>query len=196
MSTIINGTSNAITFPDSTVQNTAALTTGGSIASGTITALSTSGITFPSTAVPSADANTLDDYEEGSFTPTVTGSTPPTGVTYANQIGRYIKVGRAVNIEISIEMTSAGSGGSGIALVGGLPFSATNITNAYPNFGLGIAPLTSAVLGQITGQVNFNDNKITLVRNTNSTTGFDAVPYANIANNTQVRIAFTYFTAS
>ena len=44
MSTIINGTSSAITFPDSTVQNTAALTTGGTIASGTVTTLTTTTI--------------------------------------------------------------------------------------------------------------------------------------------------------
>ena len=37
MSTIINGTSSAITFPDSTVQNSAGLAAGGTIASGTIT---------------------------------------------------------------------------------------------------------------------------------------------------------------
>jgi hypothetical protein len=188
MPVVINGTT-GITTPTESVATTIGV--GGATPSA-----SGAGITFPATQSASSDANTLDDYEEGSFTPTVTGSTPPTGVTYNLQIGRYIKVGRAVHIEITVSLTSAGSGGAGIALVAGLPFSATNIIDAYPNFALAIAPLTSAVLGQITGQVNYNDNKVTLVRNTNSTTGLDAVPYGNIANGTQFRMSFTYFTGS
>lgn len=44
MSTIINGTSSAITFPDSTVQNSAGLVAGGTIATGTVTTLTTTTI--------------------------------------------------------------------------------------------------------------------------------------------------------
>ena len=44
MSTIINGTSSAITFPDSTVQNSAGLASGGTIANGTVTTLTTTTI--------------------------------------------------------------------------------------------------------------------------------------------------------
>jgi hypothetical protein len=44
MTTIINGTSSAITFPDATVQNSAGLTAGGTIASGTVTTLTTTTI--------------------------------------------------------------------------------------------------------------------------------------------------------
>ena len=44
MSTIINGTSSAITFPDATIQNTAALVAGGTIATGTVTTLTTTTI--------------------------------------------------------------------------------------------------------------------------------------------------------
>jgi len=50
------------------------------------------GITFPATQSASSDANTLDDYEEGTWTPVFTAaSTAPTGVTYTTQVGKYTK---------------------------------------------------------------------------------------------------------
>jgi hypothetical protein len=52
------------------------------------------GIRFPATQVPSSNANTLDDYEEGTWTPVVGGVT----LTGA---GRYTKVGRLVSISFA-----------------------------------------------------------------------------------------------
>ena len=54
------------------------------------------GITFPATASGSTDANTLDDYEEGTWTPILSSgfSTAPT--SYTEQLGRYTKIGRCV----------------------------------------------------------------------------------------------------
>ena len=51
------------------------------------------GIKFPATQVPSADANTLDDYEEGTWTPVLGGSGGTSGQTYAAQAGTYTKIG-------------------------------------------------------------------------------------------------------
>jgi hypothetical protein len=56
----------------------------------------TGGIAFPATQVAVADANTLDDYEEGTFTGTLTGCT--TSPTYSF---RYVKVGGMVTIRIN-----------------------------------------------------------------------------------------------
>jgi hypothetical protein len=80
-------------------------------------------VAFPATANPSADANTLDDYEEGTFTPTMTFGGSSTGVTYNSQTGRYTKIGRFVFFNLSIGLTNNGSG-SGAAVVTGLPFAA------------------------------------------------------------------------
>ena len=77
-------TNRAITLPDAA---------GAIVVSGTTPSLN--GITFPATQVASADANTLDDYEEGTFTPTVTYSGTNTP-SHASQIGRYTKIGRIV----------------------------------------------------------------------------------------------------
>jgi hypothetical protein len=85
-------------------------------------------ITFPATQVPSADANCLDDYEEGTWTPTVQGSTTAGVATYGTRIGKYTKIGNTVNIMCSLSWTA--HTGSGDTLVAGLPFTSANYSGS------------------------------------------------------------------
>ena len=79
------------------------------------------GITFPATQSASTDANTLDDYEEGTFTPIIIGSSTAGTATYNTQVGAYRKIGSLVYISIQLDYTSGN--GSGNLLISGLPFS-------------------------------------------------------------------------
>jgi len=80
-----------------------------------------SGITFPATAVAATDANTLDDYEEGTWTPALAGTS---AVTYSNQEGRYTKVGRLVTITMIIQPATVTYVSSTAQLkITGLPFT-------------------------------------------------------------------------
>lgn len=88
-------------------------------------------IKFPATQNPSANANTLDDYEEGTFTPTVTFGGGSTGITYANQVGVYTKIGDSVSYCTIANLTSKGSSTGGASL-NGLPFTARNTTFLRP----------------------------------------------------------------
>ena len=72
------------------------------------------GITFPATQSASTDANTLDDYEEGTWTPVVNGQNQPNC--------SYIKVGRLVTIAGDLTVTISSSTGD----MTGLPFICTN----------------------------------------------------------------------
>jgi hypothetical protein len=94
------------------------ITTGGIISA------AGGGIQFPATQIASADANTLDDYEEGTWTPTVQGTTTAGVATYGTRIGKYTKIGNTVNIMCSLSWTA--HTGSGNTLVGGLPFASAN----------------------------------------------------------------------
>lgn len=85
------------------------------------------GIQFPATQSASTNANTLDDYEEGTFTPTVTGSTTAGTATYTVQIGRYTKIGDLVFF--SIRLDYSGGTGTGNLQVSGLPFTSVTLTN-------------------------------------------------------------------
>lgn len=94
------------------------------------------GIKFPATQESSADANILDDYEEGSWTPVFTADTPPTGVTYSSRVGTYTKIGNLVYVRCTILLSSKGTGGSGTVYITGLPFNAAGLAGyAYQNLG-------------------------------------------------------------
>jgi len=88
------------------------------------------GITFPAdtTSTVSTDANTLDDYEEGTWTPTARGDTTAGTTTYTAQYGYYTKIGRSVTVVMRLGWSALT--GTGILRIGGLPFaSASNDQN-------------------------------------------------------------------
>ena len=91
---------------------------------GATAAASGAGITFPATQSASSDANTLDDYEEGTFTPVLnrTGTAPT--ISYAGRNGFYTKIGRQVTIQVSIQSITVSSAGTGDNSLSGLPFPA------------------------------------------------------------------------
>ena len=132
-----------------------------------------SGITFPATQVASSDANTLDDYEEGTFTPTVEGTSTAGTASYSVQSGLYTKVGRVVTIQIYIAWT--GGTGTGNLSMAGLPFTSggTNygILSAYP---LNIALTAGYYLG---ANVNLNATTIGLFQLPTGGGADAAIPY-------------------
>ena len=87
------------------------------------------GISFPATQVASSDANTLDDYEEGTWTPAFTGAGGNPTYTLGNTAARYIKIGRLIFFNLSIQFSgkSGGSGTLGITL----PFPVSSVTNMW-----------------------------------------------------------------
>jgi hypothetical protein len=93
-------------------------------------------IQFPGSQNATTGANVLDDYEEGTFTPTLTtNSTDFTSVTYDSETsGRYTKVGNIVHVQgfVRTDAVSIGSA-SGDVCIGGLPFTA--ITSSAPTAG-------------------------------------------------------------
>ncbi len=119
----------ALTAYTTTADLTTLLAAKAPLASPSFTGLITAGggqIKFPATQAPSADANTLDDYEEGTFTPTVTFATPGDwSPTYATQLGVYIKIGARVFASVALAFdANAYATAAGILHLGGLPFAA------------------------------------------------------------------------
>ena len=92
------------------------------------------GITFPATQSSSSDVNTLDDYEEGTWTPAYT--TNFSG-TYATQVGRYTKIGRVVTAYFFLKVST--TTGSGNLAFGTLPFACANVTDQTPSIAVGWA---------------------------------------------------------
>jgi hypothetical protein len=107
---IQNRENSEITFEINSVERARFLTTGAFVLSGGNVNATGVGVTFPATQVASTDANTLDDYEEGTFTPTVTSS-GGTGIVYTpvGDTGTYTKVGRLVTFTVNLSGTYTGT---------------------------------------------------------------------------------------
>lgn len=104
---------------------------------------------FPATQVPSADANTLDDYEEGTWTPSNGGT-----ATYTTQTGRYTKIGRMVFVTGQVAVNAIGTGS--VSTVTGLPFTSVvasgvsvhyyNVSATSYSFITGSIPATATIV--------------------------------------------------
>jgi hypothetical protein len=82
-----------------------------------------SGVSFPATQSASSDVNTLDDYEEGTWTPGAGGSLTVVG-TFSSA-GRYTKIGRVVTVSGTISATTSLTLTANQQVITGLPFSNT-----------------------------------------------------------------------
>jgi hypothetical protein len=108
--------------------------------------------------------NALNDYEEGTFSPIVSGGSNAGTVTYNTRIGQYTKVGNLVTVWMNINWSSGN--GSGSLMVKGLPFSVIN--TARPVFNV-ISENVSLASNQLAaGFSNFSDG-IIMVRNITGT---------------------------
>ena len=135
-STTVNGT----TFNAPVVKVTSTgLIAKTTIAVGNATpSTSGSGITFPATQSDSSDANTLDDYEEGTWTPLANSFTLIGSFTYA---GSYTKIGRLVTIRGSLIPGTSWSSTAESSNISGIPFtpSETSAASIAGSSGTGFA---------------------------------------------------------
>jgi hypothetical protein len=120
----------------------------------------TNGVTFTATQTASADANTLDDYEEGTFTPTATagtpGGTPPTfGYAF-----RYTKIGRVVSITGFFSIGSAGTASGNLNFTG-FPFSSGS--NGFAPIGTATEQALTNQLCQMRIENNSTSGRVTAV---------------------------------
>jgi hypothetical protein len=104
------------------------------LSGGSTTATGT-GIAFPATQSASSDANTLDDYEEGNWTPNFVSDGGITGTTtVTNRWGKYVKIGRQVTVNFG--WTGSLSGFTGVLQIGSLPFAVVTETTYQYGGGL------------------------------------------------------------
>ena len=126
---------------DIAIQRTAAdtgrmlfYTNNGTNATVKMSVLPSGGITFNG---DTAAANALDDYEEGTWTPTITSGI--NSISYNVQAAHYTKIGNIVNTDFYINASGTGSGAQFV--VSGLPYAAKNVNyvrgggcSTYQNF--------------------------------------------------------------
>jgi hypothetical protein len=121
---------------------------------------STAGVAFPSSQIDTNLYNCLDDYEEGTFTPTISAVTA--SPSYSLQRGVYTKIGNRVFFDINLTFTLGAVGTGSSPQIAGLPFTSANLSPAS---------YSSILIGYRTGwnskpergYVNTNASTITLL---------------------------------
>ena len=148
------------TFSDTT--DASSPTAGGTIISGgcavakklfvgtllDLSAATAGQIKFPATQVPSADPNTLDDYEEGTWTPIIEGSgaPPASGQAYSEQSGWYTKIGNFANTQGAVTLSTLGTL-AGEASIGGFPFTQDSAAGSFAGGSIGtFANMTTSMM--------------------------------------------------
>lgn len=122
-------------------------------------------LAFPAVQNPSANVNTLDDYEEGTWTPVFTFATPGNqSIAYSTQFGSYTKIGRVVTLMCNITLsTFTHTTASGNANITGLPFAAANTTNQTGCAAIGYQGITKAGYTTVTARVAANTSLVEFV---------------------------------
>ena len=135
-------------------------------------------------------ANLLDDYEEGSWTPVLGGATSDPTVSYTgNNAGAYTKIGNVVHVVGRVNTTSV-SGGSGTALIRGLPFATSGARNAGA---VGYISQVSNSSGYTTTGLNPDANASTIrIVQSGSGLGGATVSIGNIGNGFDLTFSHTY----
>ena len=137
-------------------------------------------------------ANTLDDYEEGTWTPTLIGSGGGTG-TWGSSTNTYTKVGRMVTFNGYFQCTSLGNMSNAV-IIGGLPFTNTS-AGGYAAAVVGNATGLAITAGNcLTAFVDINSTRI-YPRLWNATTGIAAYGFyiAELSADGSLMISGSYF---
>jgi hypothetical protein len=160
--------------------------TGTMVVSGTTPSLN--GITFPATQVASADANTLDDYEEGTWTPSLGGNT-----TYGGQVGYYVKVGSLVLVQGQVAVTTIGTGST--TTISGMPFTVTNVNGNRTAGSISYFDALNINVIALYVVAQPNNTQITFASSNSSGAVLTNDPAAIFKNATNVQFTMTYRAA-
>jgi len=154
-------------------------------------------IVFPATQNASTNANTLDDYEEGTWTPVLGGEGGTSGQAYGNQLGYYRKVGQLVVASYIAELSTEGTI-TGNCQIKGLPFTSLTITGSE-NIGIAFCNYFSLATNWVgvNTLVESNATAATLRgAQAAASTSNTALTATDIANNSGVRGTIVYFAAA
>jgi len=146
-----------------------------------------SGITFPATAVAASDANTLDDYEEGTWTPNVGGT-----ATYSNQDGRYVKIGSIVHVTCRFTVNQIGTGNT--SRLSGLPFPSANLGTVQAAYVSYYADIANSITW-LSGYVENNAQTMQFTGNSTAATTIQSNGLVIFKNGANIVFSASYHSA-
>jgi hypothetical protein len=193
---LLGSTSGSVTLQEPAVAGTTVFTlpatSGTVVVTGTTPSLN--GITFPATQSSSADANTLDDYEEGTYTMTWTPASGSITLDGTNTRANYTKIGRLVTVSAYAQVSSVSSPTGNLLI--NLPFASSLVNRgAAGSACLSFNNLdTGGNISYVWSLVDNGDASITVYVGGGATVGGNFS--TKIIATTDARITFTYIAAN
>ena len=139
------------------------------------------GVTISAAVTSTSSANTLDDYEEGTWSP---------GGSWDNTVGVYTKIGRVVHAAFRVRVNTTGSANMQIS---NLPYASANNEASRNGIFWGWNEWDSTVYGQLTGNINPGTTEMNLYRMDGSGSG---VTYNQLGNDKELKGVCCYQTAT
>lgn len=171
------------------------VTAGGNLSiDAAVVSLTQGKLQFPATQSPSTNVNTLDDYEEGLWTPELRFNGVATGITYSYREAAYIKVGRKVTASGRFILTSKGATVGGAA-IWGLPFTVSNSPSATIHV-FGIKYWSFMSIACIPAGYCIQNTAASTLINAQSSGGITALDNTFFSNATDFIFTITYFSDS
>jgi hypothetical protein len=152
---------------------------GVTLKDGNVVLAAGNGIDFSATA-GTGTSELFNDYEEGTWTPTIKGTSTAGTISYNNQIGYYTKIGRVVQIEFFVQWNSGT--GTGNLQISSLPFTAGN-NLTQPGLAIGdidsvtLTALNVATLAVGSNSANINVRQMPTGGGSSSPVAYDAAGY-------------------
>jgi hypothetical protein len=146
---------------------------------------------FPATQNASADANTLDDYKEGVWTPTILPGAG-SGITYSVQSGRYTKIGNQVFAQGRLTISGLGTA-SGSASLDGFPFTSAAGSNlGIVHFGFWSGMTTTVPM--LMGLMSSGAATAGLYFSSEAATGAAVLQISDISSSLEIYFSVHYIT--
>ena len=146
----------------------------------------TTGVLF---GTDTAAVNTLDDYEEGTWTPVLKIGGATTGIGYGAAVGSYTKIGNLVNASLYVLLSSKGSA-TGSVTIDGLPFASANTTNGFASAHIG-SILACTWANYPAGYLSKNTSAITFNQYTEAG-GSSGISNSNLTDTSSFIMSITY----
>jgi hypothetical protein len=149
-------------------------------------------IKFPASQSASSDANTLDDYEEGTWTPVIGGTGGQSGQNYNTQDGDYVKIGKMVLVSCYVALSTEGTI-TGNAMITGLPFTMLGgaggeTNNSAAVYWRDLATNWVSIVANGQGSTNYRLTGATAAAASNIT----ALTASDIGNDTRFKLSGVY----
>ena len=170
----------ATTLSGTTVTGATVTSTGQVVISGA----GAGQIVFPAAQNASSNVNTLDDYEEGTWTPSIGGSGGQSGQVYTRQLGTYTKIGKRVFLDFNVLLSTLGTITTSVQIKD-LPFTSQNTSNMNWTCSIGFFGALTSNAVFVSGTMSPAATVVTLFTAAAAATGLTAMVQADLSNTTQ-----------